>query len=922
VTQRAGSDLDPGAAPISRAQLRDAAVAGARWVAINRVAAEIVAFVSAVALARLLHPADFGHAAIPLILIAMATVLTFEGIGTALVQRPHLEREHLEAAELLSIALGLALAGVIFVLSSTVIEPLLGSQTVPLVRLAALAFVLAGFGVVPRAEMQRRLDFRRITVIEVAASCVNVAVSVALAAAGVGALALVIGAMAMCGVTSVMFLRSAPLTLPRFHRRAVGDILGFGLPTAASSLVWNAYRNVDYAIVGGRLGAVQLGYYWRAYQLGVQYQQKVSGIIGRLAFPILARASSADDMRALRFRMVRLNSAVIFPLLLLFVVVAPDVVPLVFGPQWKASVLPAQILAVGTLVAPVVAGVGPMMMASGRPKPMLVANVAFLALYGVAVYFAAAHGIVAVCLATVVVQVVKLAAIQYLLLDRMLGIPTRQVVADVKPALNCSLLLVVASLPVRWLADLAALPAALTVMLAGAAGSAMYLLALRRLYPGAWTDLLALVVRARRGSARAGAPRIAITNAVALNTGDAAILKSIVLLLRRALGERAEFIVYDSAADAAAARYPDLEFRPLPYERLGTTSRTGRVGRLARRARQARVLAAAWLWGRDLAALAVPLLSRAERAVLRECASVDAVVSTGGTYLVETYRLEPRLFELRLALALRKPLILYTQSLGPFRDPTLRRSLRTLLARAELVLLRDEPSREHLLEIGVPSERLAVSADAAFALADVDVLAATRARGDVTPRIAISVRRWHRFATADGMERYEQAIAELTTALVEREGAHVCFLSTCQGVPEYWLDDSAVAAEIVARLPAHVAARVTVDRAFHPPEALMERLQEFDLVVATRMHVAILALGAGVPVLPIAYEFKTQALFARLGFASLVVPIDDIDGGVLAGTATDVLRDRAAVRERLVAGVLSERERALASADLVRGALR
>jgi colanic acid/amylovoran biosynthesis protein len=115
---------------------------------------------------------------------------------------------------------------------------------------------------------------------------------------------------------------------------------------------------------------------------------------------------------------------------------------------------------------------------------------------------------------------------------------------------------------------------------------------------------------------------------------------------------------------------------------------------------------------------------------------------------------------------------------------------------------------------------------------------------------------------------------------------------------------------------------VTVDRAFHPPEALMERLQEFDLVVATRMHVAILALGAGVPVLPIAYEFKTQALFARLGFASLVVPIDDIDGGVLAGTATDVLRDRAAVRERLVAGVLSERERALASADLVRGALR
>ena len=49
----------------------------------------------------------------------------------------------------------------------------------------------------------------------------------------------------------------------------------------------------------------------------------------------------------------------------------------------------------------------------------------------------------------------------------------------------------------------------------------------------------------------------------------------------------------------------------------------------------------------------------------------------------------------------------------------------------------------------------------------------------------------------------------------------------------------------------------------------MELAKGFDFVVATRMHMMILSLCVGTPVLPIAYEFKTKELAARLGIADV-----------------------------------------------------
>jgi colanic acid/amylovoran biosynthesis protein len=411
--------------------------------------------------------------------------------------------------------------------------------------------------------------------------------------------------------------------------------------------------------------------------------------------------------------------------------------------------------------------------------------------------------------------------------------------------------------------------------------------------------------------------KVVITNAVALNGGDAAILLAMVKLLRNAFGEDTRFVIFDSQPEIAGRHHPELEFRELWH--AWATRRAGRWMRKPRRAfHLSRVRLAALCRRRGWRALAFLLLDRAERRALDDYCSADFVVSTGGTYLVEHYPLQPRLFEFELALALGKPLVLFTQSLGPFRKPGNARAVGDVLRRAAGVLVRDAASRRHLLELGLREEKIRLVADAAFAL---DAKPPVQKQSGMPLRVAVSVREWAYFQGVDraaGMERFTEAVAALTRHLIERHGAEVTFLSTCQGIPEYNYDDSKVAAAIAASLPESARARVTVNRDFHRPEELIQLAQGFDLVVATRMHMAILSLVAGTPVLPIAYEFKTTELFVRLGLAEWVQVIENLSAAGLVKSADAFLKALPAIRESLRAAVASERSSAESAAAIVK----
>ncbi|TGT34774.1 polysaccharide pyruvyl transferase family protein, partial [Mesorhizobium sp. M4B.F.Ca.ET.169.01.1.1] len=109
-----------------------------------------------------------------------------------------------------------------------------------------------------------------------------------------------------------------------------------------------------------------------------------------------------------------------------------------------------------------------------------------------------------------------------------------------------------------------------------------------------------------------------------------------------------------------------------------------------------------------------------DRRGLEAYASADLVVTTGGTYLVENYDLEKRLNQFRIDATLGKDPIFFTQSLGPFKKSYNRQELGPIFDRAPLILLRDERSRNHILDLVKDPGKCHVVADSVFALADTD----------------------------------------------------------------------------------------------------------------------------------------------------------------------------------------------------------
>jgi colanic acid/amylovoran biosynthesis protein len=400
--------------------------------------------------------------------------------------------------------------------------------------------------------------------------------------------------------------------------------------------------------------------------------------------------------------------------------------------------------------------------------------------------------------------------------------------------------------------------------------------------------------------------KIVITNTVVLNGGDAAILLGIIATLKRAYGEF-ELTVLDQAPEVCSRLYPGIDFDQLML--TIPTPRTIR-GRIAARLMRHRKP--------TLRSTMIPPARRANFAVYRDA---DLIVNTGGTYLAENYDLSARFAQMAMAVASGTPTIMFTQSLGPFRNPRNIAWLRLLMPRTQLVLLRDARSRTNLVDLGIGDENIRIVPDAAFALAEPNELdhAKQRALAD-RPVIAISVRNWSHFRSGpqtDKQARYREAIARTAERLIRQLGARILFVSSCQGVPEYWIDDAQEASAIAALIDPALLGRVDFDAGFHTPAELIELLRTTDLVIATRMHMAILALCAGTPVLPIAYEFKTTELFCSLGLREWVSDIEASEAAVLGERALAFWHALPSIRPTLFERVKQSHYDAIAVAELL-----
>ena len=288
-----------------------------------------------------LSPEEVGLFSIALSAAMLVSILQDFGITRYIAGQPGLDEAQIRACYsvslLFALAIGLAIVALAWPVSRFYGDP----RLLPVLLVVAGSYLLAPFGIVPSALLQREMDFRSLFLVNVGAVLAWAAVVLGLAAAGWSALSLAWATVAQQGVRAALGLwRSAQR--PRLPLTFAGarPILRFGGGVSLLYASGSIGTRSPELIIGRLLDFAAVGLFGRAAGLAGQLRTLVAGAVGAVFFPAFARLrDSKADLAGPYLRVVSGLTATVWPAMAFLAVAAEPLVLLLFGPVW-AGVAP------------------------------------------------------------------------------------------------------------------------------------------------------------------------------------------------------------------------------------------------------------------------------------------------------------------------------------------------------------------------------------------------------------------------------------------------------------------------------------------------------------------------------------------------------------------------------------------------------
>lgn len=326
--------------------LREPVLTGLKWILGGRYTREILRLAVGILLARVLTPAQWGVAGAALVVVSLLDMLTDFALPAALIQRPRITEE--DRSTMFWTCLGI---GTLFTLFAIAISGLVADffgepQVQSLFAVASLGFVINSVEKVPGSLLTREFAWRALELRQIASYFVGAAVAVALALAGAGPWAIIGNSLATT-TTSAVLLWILTSWRPRwvFSWSSFRGLTGFGVGLLGSQLLTYFQLNMDKLLIGRYLGAASLGTYSFAYQLMFTPILNLGFPLQGVLFPVFATIQDDHErLSAAWLRGKRLAVAIMAPAFLTLIVVAPDLVPAVFGSKWEEAVPVLQLL--------------------------------------------------------------------------------------------------------------------------------------------------------------------------------------------------------------------------------------------------------------------------------------------------------------------------------------------------------------------------------------------------------------------------------------------------------------------------------------------------------------------------------------------------------------------------------------------------
>jgi len=318
------------------------ALRGSAIIAAGYVGGQAMRLASNLILTRLLFPEAFGLMALVTVVMIGLTMFSDIGLGPAILgDRRGDDPRFLDTAWTIQVVRG----GLLWATTCALAWPLAVFYRAPdladLLPVAGLTLLIAGFNPTRIETANRHLALGRVTMLDLAAQALGIAVMIALSIATQSVWALVWGNIAGALVKLGLMTRFLPGHRNRFgwDPTVASGLIRFGGWIFLSTSCGFVLMQGDKAILGRYLSLESLGVYNIGYFLASFPMLLVAAIVGRIFIP-LYREVSADGSDRIRRRMRRMRfgvTGVVFCLQMAMAVGGVALVTLLYDQRYAAA---------------------------------------------------------------------------------------------------------------------------------------------------------------------------------------------------------------------------------------------------------------------------------------------------------------------------------------------------------------------------------------------------------------------------------------------------------------------------------------------------------------------------------------------------------------------------------------------------------
>jgi O-antigen/teichoic acid export membrane protein len=341
---------------------------GVVWSFFREGVSEMITTPTAMIMARLLSPFDFGIAASAGFFLTLATRLTNFGFNLALVRVKDLRPEHSSSVFVISLGVGLCAYGILVASAGLMADFFRAPQVAQVIPIAALTFLISPFGTVPSALMTRNMEFKRTAAADWISSLGEAAAAIGFALAGYGFWSIVYGRVIgdLISTGAKMALGRWALSF-RFSLSAARELFAFGSGVFVKRLLDYTANSVDNLVVGRALGVTALGFYDKAFMTMSKVLVRVNRGGPMVSFRVFAIIHEEPErFRRAYQKVVLATSLVSYPVLIGLAAAATEVMGVLYGERWLPATTAFQVLCIAGSLKVINEYAGMAAQASGR----------------------------------------------------------------------------------------------------------------------------------------------------------------------------------------------------------------------------------------------------------------------------------------------------------------------------------------------------------------------------------------------------------------------------------------------------------------------------------------------------------------------------------------------------------------------------